>query len=211
MRRFTTLLLAAALTLGACSESQSASAAAKTTTVAVKPDITPIAERNGNWRVSPKDSYLKFSTTQEGEPFTGEFPQFSAVINFDPTDVEAATVLVQVPLLSVKAGSTDRNSTLPGKLWFNAKAFPLAQFASKTIAKTGENTYLAKGELTLKGKAVPLDLPFLLTFENGQALMSAQVTLDRTLWGIGEAPWDTDEWVGKAVTLDIKVTANNPS
>lgn len=217
MRIFIPLLLGMALSLGACSEAQTseqspvAASAPTAQVVPAKADSPPISRKIGNWLVQSNASHLRFSTTQEGEAFSGEFPRFDAVINFNPQNVAAATVMVKVPLTFVEAGSTDRNSTLPGKLWFDIKKHPIAVFESADISRTGEGTYLANGTLTLKGVSRPMALPFTLKFENGQAVMESRTTLDRTLWNIGEAPWNTDEWVGTNVELDIKVTANNPN
>jgi len=107
---------------------------------------------------------------------------------------------------SVDAGSQDRNSTLPGKVWFSSKKFPSARFASSDISKQATG-YLAKGELTLKGKSVPLELPFALQIDGDRAVMTGSVDIDRTLWNVGASPWDTDEWVSRAVKLDLQVTA----
>ena len=77
---------------------------------------------------------------------------------------------------------------------------------SSDISKEGDG-YIAKGELTLKGLSVPLDLSFNLDINGDTAVMTSAVDMDRTQWNVGAAPWDTDEWVSKAVTLDIQVTA----
>ncbi|WP_409433073.1 YceI family protein [Litorimonas sp. RW-G-Af-16] len=184
----------------------SAAAATATTPASAKRS----AERNGNWLVNPRESHIRFSAEQEGKTFEGEFKQFFAVINFYPNDLPNSSVEVTVPIASIEAGSTDRNSTVPGKVWFSTKKFPQAMFKSNDITQTAEGAYLAKGTLSMKGIEKPFDLPFALDMSNG-ALMTSQVTLDRTNWTVGEAPWDTDEWVSRAVKLDIQVTASNPN
>ena len=86
------------------------------------------------------------------------------------------------------------------------KKFPSARFTSAEISKQ-DTGFLAKGELTLKGKSLPIDLPFELQIVGDSAVMTGQAVLDRTLWNVGAAPWDTDEWVSRSVKLDIKVSA----
>ncbi len=159
-----------------------------------------------SWTVVQDESHLKFTAKQEGKPFTGEFGSFDADIKFDPDNLEASTVSVTIPLAQVDAGTRDRNSTLPDNVWFSTKKFPEAVFESSDISSVGGNDYLAKGTLTLKGISKDLDLPFSLDITD-QAVMTSNVTLDRTLWNVGEDPWNTDEWVSQAVELDIKVVA----
>jgi len=194
-----------ALGMSACSEARSAdqtSASEVTTATAV---TAPVAAAV-NWDIQAESSHIRFIAKQEGSPFSGEFQAFSGVINFDPAAPQSGSVKITVPLKSVDAGTSDRNSTLPGKVWFSTKAFPEAVYTSSDISKVGDG-YIAKGELTLKGLSVPLDLPFNLEINGDTAVMTSAVDMDRTQWNVGAAPWDTDEWVSKAVTLDIQVTA----
>jgi polyisoprenoid-binding protein YceI len=164
-----------------------------------------IAE-SGNWDIQADGSHIRFSAEQEGKTFTGEFQEFSGLIRFDPSNPEAGSVKIEIPLQSVDAGSNDRNSTLPDKVWFSTKKFPTAVFTSTDISSAGDG-YLAEGELTLKGTSLPIELPFNLDIEGKKAVMTSVIEMDRTRWGVGAAPWDTDEWVSKTVKLDIQVTA----
>lgn len=192
-------LTAFALCLSACSEANSADQTSQASTT--------LAE-TGNWDMQAEGSHIRFSALQEGETFTGEFKDFSGLIRFDPENPEAGSVKVEIPLKSVDAGSNDRNSTLPDKVWFSTKKFPIATFTSTDIS-VADDGYLAKGALTLKGVSVPVDLPFDLALDGKKAVMTSTYEMDRTKWNVGAAPWDTDEWVSRSVTLDIQVTALN--
>ena len=185
-----------AASLSACSQASSADTA----------DAVSTEIETGNWDIQPESSHIQFSALQEGEPFTGKFGAFSGVINFDPAAPETGSVKITVPLKSVEAGSNDRNSTLPEKVWFSTKSFPIAVYTASDISAQGKG-YVAKGELTLKGNSIPLDLPFALDINGDIAVMTSTLEMDRTKWNVGAAPWDTDEWVSRAVTLDLKVTA----
>ncbi len=192
-------LTAFALGFSACSEANSAD---QTSQAAVT-----VAE-TGNWDIQADGSHIRFSALQEGKKFTGEFQEFSGIIQFDPQNPEAGSVKIDIPLKSVDAGSNDRNSTLPDKVWFSTKKFPIATFTSTDISAAGEG-YLAKGALSLKGVSLPIDLPFDLALDGKKAVMTSSYEMDRTKWNVGAAPWDTDEWVSRSVTLDIQVTALN--
>jgi polyisoprenoid-binding protein YceI len=185
-----------ALSLSACSQASSADV----------PETAATEILVGNWDIQAESSHIQFSALQEGKAFTGEFGEFSGIINFDPDSPQTGSVRITVPLKSVDAGSNDRNSTLPEKVWFSLKAHPTAIYTSSDIAANGDG-FIAKGELTLKGISVPLDLPFDLEVTGDIAVMTSTVEMDRTKWSVGAAPWDTDEWVSRSVKLDLKVTA----
>jgi len=190
---------ALSISISGCADAQSAASDTSSSDVVLSSTAT-------NWDIQAEGSHIRFSALQEGKPFSGLFAEFSGAIRFDPATPETGIVDISIPLGSVDAGSKDRNSTLPSKVWFSSKAFPEARFKSNTISRQDAG-YLAKGELTLKGKSVRLDLPFTLQIDGDQAVMTGAAELDRTLWNIGAAPWDTDEWVSRQVNLDIQVTA----
>ena len=193
-------LAGVSFTLFGCSNASSADQVS-----AVAAESAPVLTQ-GNWDIQPDGSYIRFTAKQEGEPFTGEFETFTGLINFDPNAPEKGEVRISIPLSSVEAGSNDRNSTLPGKIWFSAKKFPTAMFTSSDIS-TVDAAYVAKGELSLKGVSVPLSLPFNLDIDGKKAVMTSRLEIDRTLWNVGSDPWNTDEWVSRAVELDIQLTA----
>ena len=174
-----------ALCLSACSNASSADQVTAAADI-----VTVSASISGNWDIQSDDSHIRFTAKQEGTPFTGEFENFTGVINFDPAAPETGAVEIIIPLASVDAGSNDRNSTLPGKIWFSVKKFPSAVFTSTDIAAV-DGAYVAKGALNLKGSSVPVSLPFTLDIDGDLAVMTSNLTIDRTLWNVGAAPWNT--------------------
>lgn len=207
MKLMTLPLITAFLALSACSQ-----AAEPTAKLAETPPPTPAAsmERIGNWLVVKADSHVKFTAEQQGKAFTGAFTSFDAIINFKEDAIENANVTATIDMGSVSAGDKDRDGALPGKEWFDVKAFPKAVFQSDDFVKTGENSYEARGTLTMKDKSQPLTLPFTLDIAGAKAEMAGKVTLDRTLWDVGTGAWATDEWVSTDVTVDVKISAESP-
>ncbi len=204
MNRFTAPLIAAALSIAGCSQATDATPKAATSAAA------SAMERIGNWEVVKADSHIKFTATQQGESFTGEFPNYRVMINFKEDALDKANVTAAIDLGSVKAGNKDRDGALPGKDWFSVKAFPEAVFQSDDFVKMGEGQYEARGTLTIKGKSQALTLPFTLAINGASADMSGQVTLDRTLWEVGSGSWASGDQVSTEVTVDIKIHAESP-
>jgi len=193
-------VLILAVSFSACGNASSAETPTESSAVAS-------AAKTGNWDIVADGSFIQFTAAQEGEAFTGTFGEFSGLIDFDPDALDDSYVRIEIPLKSVDAGSKDRNSTLPGKVWFSTKAFPIAVYESDTIVTVGDG-YEAKGTLTLKGTTLPVELFFNLAMDGDRAVMNGQATLDRTAWNVGAAPWDTNEWVSKAVEIEVQVTAD---
>jgi len=196
----TTAAIALMFGMSVCSNAQSADSDTAASASEMRVANAP------SWTIQAEGSHLKFSALQEGETFTGEFTEFSGDIHFDPDNLAGSHVKIMIPIASISAGSKDRDNTVPGKVWFNAKAFPSAVFETEIITET-DDTYTAVGSLTLKGKSQPLSLPFILDVTGDTALMKSQIAIDRTKWDVGAAPWNTDEWVSRSVDLDIQVTA----
>lgn len=207
MKLFTLPVMTTFLALSACS--QAAEPPAKLTEAPVAsaaPDMEPI----GNWLMTRAESHVKFSASQQGKAFAGEFKTFDALINFKKDAIEDAQVVATIHLGSVEAGDADRDGALPGKEWFDVKNFPKAVFQSDDFIQTGEDTYEARGTLAIKGKTQPLTLPFTLDISGSKAQMQGAVTLDRTLWEVGTGAWSTDEWVSTEVVVDVKISAESP-
>lgn len=195
------------LALSACSQ-----ASEPTQQLAADPVTEAVStmEPIGNWIVVKADSHVKFTASQQGTAFTGEFKRFDAIINFDENAIDDASIVASIDMGSVSAGDKDRDEALPGKEWFSVKAFPKAVFQSDDFVKTGEKRYEARGTLSMKGKSQPLTLPFALNIENSKAEMAGTVMLDRTLWEVGTGAWSTDEWVSTDVEVDVKISAESP-
>jgi len=195
------------LAISACSQASEPAAQ-----LAAEPISSPTKsmELIGNWLVIKDNSHVKFTATQLGNSFTGEFERFDAIINFKETAIENANVTATIDIVSVSAGDKDRDGALPGKDWFDVKTFPKAVFQSDDFVKTGENSYEARGTLSMKGKSQPLTLPFTLDITGAKAEMQGSVMLDRTLWEVGTGAWSTDEWVSTEVKVDIKISAESP-
>ena len=195
------------LAISACSQASEPAAQ-----LAAEPISSPAKsmELIGNWLVVKDDSHVKFTATQQGSEFTGELKAYDVMINFTEDAIKDANVIATIDIGSVSAGDKDRDGALPGKDWFDVKAFPKAVFQSDDFVKTGNNSYEARGTLSMKGKSQPLTLPFTLDITGAKAEMTGSITLDRTLWEVGTGAWSTDEWVSTKVTVDIKISAESP-
>lgn len=174
---------------------------------AEEPVVEDVPLFEPNYTVVASDSRLGFSATQEGVGFTGEFTEFDAVILFDPAALETSEVRVTVPLSSFDGGSTDRNSNVSSNIWFDSRRFPVAVFKADSLRADGDS-YLANGTLSLKGLTQPISFAFDVEETDGRAVMTAEFPINRTRWNVGQEPWNTEDYVGLNVVLDIRVVAD---
>jgi polyisoprenoid-binding protein YceI len=158
-----------------------------------------------DWTLDPDSSELTFEGTQAGAPFQGSFADFSTTITLDPTNLESASISVEIVTGSANSGSAERDGALPGADWFDTATYPTASFTSSTVTKTDPG-YIAEGTLTIKGTALPVTLPFSLNIDGDEASAAGTLTIDRNDYGIGTGPLSPMVGNEVAITFDLVAT-----
>lgn len=166
---------------------------------------TPVAA--AKWTVVPAQSRIAFTATWLGKPVSGTFRTWSAAIDFDPAAPAKAAVTVTVDLSSAMTGDRTVDGALPGADWFNVAGARTAKFVASKIVAQGPGRFVASGSLTLRGKAVPVILPFALAISGNSATMAGTARLDRRAWGLGIESDATAEYVAFPVPLEVKLFA----
>jgi polyisoprenoid-binding protein YceI len=156
------------------------------------------------WTVVPETSTVAFVGTQQGTKFNGRFQTFTAVINLDPADPTKGSIVGTVQLDSVNTRDHDRDASLLDKDWFNAKQFPEAKFESQKIEKAADGSYVANGQLTLKGQTKPVAMKFTLTGSGAAAQFAGTLNINRFDFNVGEG-WNDTSWVAQDVAVDVKL------
>lgn len=162
-----------------------------------------------SWRVDAAKSELRFSSTHFGRDFSGSFGKWSANIVFSPDALAQSRAMILVDLTSAKTGNPEYDSSLPQEDWFAVQQSAQAKFETTRFVAKGADRYEAIGNLTLRGKKIPVTLPFTLTIQNGVATMAGTTNLDRLAFGIGQSSDPNAEYVARLVRLDIKVSARS--
>jgi polyisoprenoid-binding protein YceI len=161
--------------------------------------------RAADWKILP-GSALTFTGEQAGEKFTGRFSRFDAKISLDPEELAEAKIVVTVDVASATTGDKQRDTALPDKDWFDVKTFPQARFESRRVMRTAAG-YEAVGDLTLRGAAREIHLPFTLAVDGRKAEAKGHADLKRDAFGVGQGQWASDEWVGFNVGVDFDLQA----
>ena len=160
------------------------------------------------WTIDRTESTISFVGKQQGEEFTGCFDRFDLAIDLDPDNPSTGSIHLDIDMTSAIGGSDDRNSAIPGKDWFDVNAFPTAKFVSTDIRRDGKNSYVAKGELLLKGVSKTVELPFTLDVDGDNAHAVGQTDLNRLDFNVGTGAFKTDEWIDFKVIVKVDITAS---
>lgn len=167
----------------------------------------PVCAAPPAWNVVPAASSITFSGTHAGSAFSGRFGQWSAAILFDPADLPHSSARVSIATATGKTGDGFRDAGLAEAEWFDPAKFPRATFVTSKISAAGPGRYVADGVLTIKGKAVPVKMPFALKIAGATATMNGALVVDRLAFGIGATADAAGAWVSKQIKLTIAVTA----
>jgi polyisoprenoid-binding protein YceI len=161
------------------------------------------------YAVDYKASSIGFSGTHAGNAFSGSFGKWTAAIDFDAAQPEASHAEVSIDTASAKTGNAMFDGTLPTPDWFNVKAFPKARFVSSAFHKNADDSYTAEGELTIRDKTQHVSFPFTLTPDAANPVVATTftLTLDRLAFGLGADSDPKSEWVGRDITVSVKLSA----
>ncbi len=160
------------------------------------------------WAVDPAHSSIVFESSAEGAAFEGRFERWTADIRFDPKNVAASKVSVQVETGSVSTGDGGRDQSAQSGDWFASAMFPKATFTTRSIKDLGGGKYEADGDLTIRDKSAPLALPFTLAFKGDEADMHAELDVDRSSWSLGQGEYASGDIVPMKVGLKIDLVAH---
>lgn len=159
------------------------------------------------WTVQPSQSRIGFTATWLGKAVPGSFRSWSAVIDFDAAKPAAARIAVTIDLASVVTGDKTVDGSLPGDDWFDTKAVRTAKFVATKVAAAGPGKFVATGTLTIRGRAVPVTLPFTLKQVGDTATVTGEARVDRRAWQIGVESDAAADYVAFAVPIAVRVVA----
>jgi polyisoprenoid-binding protein YceI len=146
-------------------------------------------------------STLGFTASYQGEAFNGSFGKFNPQIRFDPAKLADSKFDVQITLTSANTQNSERDETLLGSEFFDAKAQPQAHYLATKFRALGGNRYVADGALTLHGVTKPAPLTFTWT-AGAKPVLAGEAKLKRLDFNVGTGDWtDLD-----LIPNDVKVT-----
>lgn len=155
----------------------------------------------GSWTVADT-STVGFEAEQQGAKFNGKFERFTATIDFDPASPDAGSIVGVVETESVDSRDYDRDGSLMEPDWFDVGNHPEATFESTSIEVADDGSFVAHGNLTLKGTTRPIDLNFSFDETGDSASFAGTMKINRFDFKVGEG-WNDEYMVGKDVEVKI--------
>lgn len=173
--------------------------------------------RSTEWEIDSAHSAVNFTVNHFFTPVDGIFEDYDATVLFDPNDLEGSRLDVTIPVSSINTRNDRRDGHLQSEDFFNAEKWPNISFVSNSIESTGENEFVAVGELTIRDVTREFELPFTLQGvmdhpmqENTKvAGITADATLQRTDFGVGVGDWAATAVVGDEVKIKLNLELNS--
>lgn len=170
-------------------------------------------QRSDAWEIDRSHSAINFSINHFFTPVDGAFDDYNAEVLFDPNDLEGSSISVTIPIESINTRNDRRDNHLMSEDFFNAEQWPNLTFESNTIEQTGDNQFVAKGQLTIRDVSRDFELPFELLgvmdhpMQEGKKVAGivADAELMRTDFGVGVGDWAATAVVGDKVDIEINL------
>lgn len=162
------LMIGVLAALAACSPKQDAAQAptseVKEPAPVAAPAEAPVDVPAGAYTIDPAHTSILFRVNHLGfSNYTARFKKATANLQFDPNNLAASTVTVNVDAKSLETdfpdpAKVDFNAELLGEGWLNGAKFPEITFRSTSVEPTGARTMRINGDLTLRGVTRPIVL-----------------------------------------------------
>jgi polyisoprenoid-binding protein YceI len=175
--------------------------------------LAPLA-RAAEYRFDPVHSAVVFFVDHDGySDSVGRLTIARGWLRFDPQDWADSRVVADIALDSVDMGDKDWDRVVAGSDFLDARARPYAHFVSTSVQKTGPDTGILYGQLSLRGRTEGIAFPFRLNKRaftiyglHTVAGFTGIATLDRKLWGMNA--FDSVVGVHVKVLLEIEAIAD---
>lgn len=171
------------------------------------------------WTIDKSHSSISFEIRHFFSNVTGKFDDYDATLVFDPENLAESSIDVSIKVASITTDNERRDSHLLTPDFFDAETYPTIRFTSERIESTGNNSYVAKGKLTIKDVTKDFELPFTLLgmMDHPQregvkiAGFKSEFTLLRNDFGVGTGNYVSDAVIGNEVHVVLNIEANSVS
>lgn len=157
-----------------------------------------------SWAIRPGGS-LRFSVDNGGSALRGSFSRWNGRIVMDPENPQTAEIAIDVELASATLGDATQDQMLQGADFFATASNPTATFRSRSVERTGTNSYRAAGTLTMKGASHPQAITFTLSGSGASRSVSGSGTINRTAFSVGTGSNAAN--LGGSVSIDFAFDA----
>lgn len=152
------------------------------------------------WNIVEDLSKVNFEVNSLGKKVNGSLGGLTALIYFDEQNLAQSSIEASVRVDKLITGDLKRNEDLMREKYFNQPVFNQIVFRSTEIVATPAG-YLARGTLSMKGMALPLEMSFTFEKKNGMGVFKSHFDLKRLDYSIGGA----GPMIGRDVNVSLEV------
>lgn len=170
--------------------------------------FAPVASFAQKWKSDPVHSTVMYTVRHGLTPMVGMFKSFDVELEMDLEAMENTKVTATVEVGSVKMGIDKLEDHLKSPDFFDAEKFPQWSFVSTKVDRDengGENSFIATGELTVRGVKKEVEIPFevlgIMESNYGKTSgISAEFSIDRVEYGVGS---EDTKFLGGDVKINV--------
>ncbi|MDD2794967.1 YceI family protein [Acidocella sp.] len=172
-------------------------------------NTNPAAVPAATYTVEPTHTRVLFAVSHMGfTTWYGQFTNVSGTLNLNPKALSSSSFDITIPANTISTSNTKLDGELNSPEWFNTAKYPIIEFKSEKIVRTGRDTAKVTGELTFHGVTRPETLD--VTFNaSGVNILSKQYTVGFNATGhIKRSDFNQKTYIpliGDDVTLIISV------
>lgn len=162
------------------------------------------------WGIVENKSKIDFLVKQDKSEIKGNLKKFSGIINFEANDLKNSQVEIKIDMTSIDIAFAQALELVKTAPWLAVKIYPEAIFkANKFTNLSGKKQFMAHGNLTIKGKTVPVDFEF--TFKEltkSNANLIGKAIIKRSDFDIGNKDPKKANDVANEVEINVELEAN---
>ena len=159
------------------------------------------------WQIDYDKSYIRFTGSQAGADFDGEWLSWSADLQFSSDAPASGRFDVTVNTAAVNSNDQERDDVLSDPEWFDTRAYPAAYYRASSFEQNDDGSFNALGELIIKDVAAPVMLRFTIDAQDDQRILTGHAEFKRLDLGVGVGEWEDTSWVDDEVRVDVRVEA----
>ncbi|WP_375584493.1 YceI family protein [Cyclobacterium xiamenense] len=141
------------------------------------------------WEGTQEESYIKFTIRNLGLTVEGQFDSFTTTVDYNRTQPANSKFTATIQVNSINTGINKRDNHLRQEEYFHAEKYPTISFRSTSVSAPEPNRLTVKGDLTIKGKTLPVELAVAIREVGEKTQFSISGELDRRDFGVGGSSW----------------------
>lgn len=143
------------------------------------------------YKIDASHSKVGFSVTHMViSEVEGSFGEYDATLVLDENDMSNSSVNATIQVASIDTDNEKRDGHLRSPDFFDAENHAEITFASTSVEKKGDGSYVAHGSLTIRGTTKEVSMPFTVKgpiqdpWGNTKIGVAGELSIDRQEYGL---------------------------